>query len=203
VIFDCNVWLDVARVVGEPFSWDAFDREVARLARDPLPHPDSMKDSLRAIAVCTSGRLAGSERIEVWTSDHIVDTVEYKAVQSLTPDAEGFCGLGWNGEASSDLVEGLIGSLVDTTGGGWIGSVGTDGHPPLDHEDGRVLKACREVVNDDPLARVYCVTNDGGFLRAYAEGRLGNHTVVLSPARFVQLVRTARHTLSLRGMLSS
>lgn len=201
VVFDCNVWLDVARVVGEPFTWSAFERAVARIAKDPFPHPDRFNDSLRAVAACTSGRFAGSERIEVWTSDHIDDTVAYKASQPSVPDEDGYMGLGWSAAHAAELVDELVQTMVDLTGGDSMGGItGTEGHPPLDHEDGRVFKACRAIVDDDPLARVYCVTNDGDFLVAARDGRLGDHTIVLTPARFVQLVRAARASLSIRGM---
>ena len=67
VVFDCNIYLDAARIIGAPFSWEAFDRAVARLARLPVPHPtDKAFDSLRAMAACTSGRFAGEEVLEVW-----------------------------------------------------------------------------------------------------------------------------------------
>lgn len=108
VVFDCNIYLDIAHIVGAPFTWEAFDREAARLACEPVPHPtDRAYDSLRAVAVTQSGRFAGRGTLEVWSSEHIHKVVEDKARQSVTPDpTTGYRGLGWaskdSGSAGSE-----------------------------------------------------------------------------------------------------
>lgn len=201
IVHDCNVYLDVASIVGPPFTWAKFDAAAARLAGDPLPHPDRANDSLRAIAVCTSGRFAGNETLEVWTNAHI-DTVVYnKACASTTPDPEtGYRGLGWSDEDARSLVDELIHGLAARSNGGLLGSTFPDGNPPLDHEDGMVFGACRELASEDPLANVYCVTRDRGFIRAFEEGSLSTHSRVVSPTLIVQAVRTARTAYSTRAM---
>ena len=51
VVLDVNIYLDMARLLGDPFSWDAFDAALAVHATEPNPHPaDARIDSLRAIA---------------------------------------------------------------------------------------------------------------------------------------------------------
>ncbi|WP_426621238.1 hypothetical protein [Microbacterium sp. As-52] len=199
MIFDCNVYLDVAELLGEPFTWAAFDQKVAQLAKTPVPSTNQFEDSLRAIAVCRTGRFAGRESLEVWTSEHIDETVHAKCTHPVIAEIRtGYQGLGWSPETAQSLVSDLIHTLVETTGGDTTGAIFPDGDPPLDHEDGLVYGTCRHVVNVDALARVYCVTNDGGFLTAYNEGRLPNHTVVLSPTRFLLLVRAARAGMAAR-----
>ncbi|WP_439690449.1 hypothetical protein ACRQ4C_05810 [Curtobacterium sp. SP.BCp] len=202
VVFDCNVYLDAARLVGAPFSWNAFDQLVAREVVQPNPHPrGAAYDSVRAIAVCLSGEFAGNMPLEVWTSDHIDDTVHYKARQSTTPDPDtGHRGLGWATGDADGLLDVLIGDTTSVSNGGSLGAQRTDGDPPLDHEDGLVYGACRALVADNPNAKVYCVTNDRGFLQAYADGRLPKHTIVISPARFVALVRAARASVAANAM---
>lgn len=202
VVFDCNVYLDVAQLLGAPFSWAAFDELVAQQVAEPNPHPQGRAyDSLRAIAVCRSGQFAGSMPLEVWTSDHIDETVIYKARQSTTPDpGSGYRGLGWNRGDAETLIRELIDGITTSSNGGTLGRQAADGDPPLDHEDGLVYGACRALVADNPNAKVYCVTNDGGFIEAYRDGELPEHTIVLSPARFVALVRATRASIAATAM---
>jgi hypothetical protein len=201
-MFDCNIFLDAASLLGPPFAWDKFDAAIARTARDPLPHPkDRAYDSLRAIAVCTSGRFAGEEVVEVWTCSHVDKLVRGKAKQPANPDPmSGYRGLGWSAEEAQTLVDELIYGLVERSDGGTIGDPFPDGNPPLDHEDGKVYGACKALAWEDPLAQIYCVTRDRGFLQASQSGSLSGHTRVLSPSTFVALVRAARAQYSMRKM---
>ena len=204
VVFDCNAYLDVGRVLGSPFSWDAFNDHLAQLSKVAVPHPtDRMHDSLRAIALCTSGRFAGDEVLEVWTSAHIDKIVRGKAMQSVEPDPEtGYFGLGWSREHAQGMVSDLIGTLTEQSNGGTLGDGPTAAsNPPLDHEDGMVYGACAALAGNDPLCNVYCVTKDRGFLTAYANGELATHTRVITPSKFIGLVRTARNACSIRRML--
>ncbi|XVV11070.1 hypothetical protein ACQP2X_40470 [Actinoplanes sp. CA-131856] len=167
VVFDCNVYLDTAALLGPPFTWEKFDAAVARLSRVPVPHPsDAAADSLRAIAATTSGHFAGDESLEAWTSSHIDIIVRGKAEQRTEPDPlTGYRGLGWSRADAQTLVDELIYGVTDWSGGGSLGRCFPDGNPPLDHEDGMVYGACRQLAGEDPLAHVYCVTRDRGFLK--------------------------------------
>ena len=202
VVFDCNIYLDTASVLGEPFKWTDFDAAAARLARIPVPHPQNgAHDSLRALAACTSGRFAGDEALEVWTSSHIDTIVRGKASQPASGDpTTAPRGLGWSKEAAQGLLDDLVYGLVEMSGGGSVGDLFPDGNPPLDHEDGMVFGACRHLAREDPLAHVYCVTRDRGFVEAYAAGKLSRHSHVLTPAKFVALTRAARLHYSIRRM---
>ena len=199
VVFDVNVYLDVADLLNEPFSWDAFNKAAAAAAREPVPHSDGAVDALRAIAVCMSGIFAGLETVEVFTNDHIEDLVHAKAMQPIVPpEGTDRRGLGWSHENADALLRDLVFTVTDRSNGGLVDSTVPDGDPPLDHEDGMVYGACKTLVGLDPLANVYCVTRDRGFLAAAAAGELSGHTKVLSPAQFVALVRAARASVSLR-----
>lgn len=204
VVFDCNVYLDVARLLGPPYSWGALTGAAARTAREPVPHPsDRAYDSLRAIAVCQSGRLAGDEGLEVWTNAHIEATVRYKAQQSTTPDpGTGYRGLGWGEADAQTLIDDLIGTIIADSNGGTLGATVPDSNPPLDYEDGMVYGACRWLAGDDPLCNVYCVTRDRNFIKDRQEGRLSGHSRVLSPSAFVESVRKARTLYSVQRMRS-
>jgi len=202
VIFDCNVYLDIASVLGSPFSWRTFGTAVARLVGSPVPHPENRAhDSLRAVAACTSGRFAGEELLEVWTCDHVNRLVEVKANHPTTPHSKtGHIGLGWSATDARDLVSVLVDGLVERSGGGSIGQAFPDGNPPLDHEDGLVYGACRKLSSDDPLSEVYCVTRDRGFLLAHRDKKLSSHTRVINPSTFLALVTASRAQLSIQGM---
>lgn len=204
LVLDCNIYLDVARAVGPPFAWDRFDAIVARMAREPVPHPAGQHmDSLRVVAMCTSGVFAGDEPVEVWTNAHIERIVLGKAMQSTTPDPEtGNRGLGWSRDDAETLTGVLISDLTGWSSGGTLGSSHMpDGNPPLDHEDGMVYGACRRLAGDDPLARVYCVTRDRDFLKRYQEGELDAHSKVLTPAKLVAAMRTLRGKYAMKTMV--
>ena len=200
VVFDVNVYLDVASLVGAPFTWEKFDARAAALAQISVPHPtDPRCDSLRALAACTSGRFAGDEPLEVWTNAHIDRLVRGKAQQPSRRDpVTGRKGLGWNSVDAQTLLDELITGMITRSSGGTLGGHYPDGNPPLDHEDGMVYGACRLLVNDDLLARVYCVTRDREFLEARRSGRIADHSLVLTPAAFIALIRSARRQLSIQ-----
>lgn len=202
VVFDVNVYLDVASLVGSPFSWEAFDALAASAGSATVPHPDNQAyDSLRAIAACLSGTFAGTETVEVCTNDHIENMVHAKAQHPIQPaPGSDHRGLGWTRADAGSLLKRLVWDTVDRSNGQCVPSYTPDGHPPLDHEDGMVYGACKYIAGDDPLATVYCVTHDGGFLTAAKEGRLSGHTKVLPPWKFVALVRAARASVGLRRM---
>lgn len=194
VVFDVNIYLDVASLLGPPFTWDKFDTAIARCTHSPIPAPkDAAFDSLRAVASCLSGRLAGDETLEVFTNSHIDKLVRGKAQQSRKQNPQtGYRGLGWSPEDASTLVDVLIKGVLQRSVGGTLGATFPDGNPPLDHEDGMVYGACKHLAGEDPLCRVYCVTHDGDFIAAGKNGRLSDHSKVLSPRTFVQMVRAAR-----------
>lgn len=139
------------------------------------------------------GRLAGDELLEVWTSAHIDTLVRGKARDPATPQSrDGRRGLGWNSADAQGLIDVFIDTVIERSNGGTLGGNFPDGNPPLDHEDGMVYGACRELAREDPLCQVYCVTRDRDFIDAGKGGRLRGHTRVLHPSTFVLLVRAAR-----------
>lgn len=201
VVFDVNVYLDVAFVLGAPFSWENFDAAAASVAQVPVPHPDGAYDSLRAIAACQSGMFAGSETIEVFTNDHIEDLVHSKAQHPVVPAVgSDHKGLGWTRGHADALLEEFVWEVGNRSSGGCVPTEVPDGSPPLDHEDGMVYGACKYLAGEDPLSTVYCVTRDKGFLDAAKAGRLSGHTKVVHPAKFVGLVRSARARLGAKRM---
>ncbi|WP_213006092.1 hypothetical protein [Paractinoplanes toevensis] len=201
VVFDVNVLLDVAELLGPPFTWDKFTDMAARHSATPTPHlADRRVDSLRAIALTQSGRFAGPEMLEVWTSKHIDDLLVRKATQPRdggTPEASG---LGWSREDAEDLLQDLLYDLVfDMTGGGLVNFDGVEGHPPLDHEDACVFTTALQAADESlPPSIKYCVTRDYAFRRA---PHLSSNVLVLYPDEFVRLVQRSRQAVAMKQLL--
>lgn len=199
VVFDVNVYLDVAQLLGEPFTWYAFGERAGLEFGLPVPAPDPRIDSLRAIAYTLRGELAPGVRLEAWTSAHIDDLVELKARQpaesKLPPEERG---LGWQPDAAAALVDDFVHGLVfEETHGGTCGDLEiAQGTPPLSHEDGLVMAAAR-CAGDGEIAARYCITRDVEFREA--EG-LPNDVQVMYPNEYVAMIRQIRLLEALRGL---
>ena len=204
VVLDVNIYLEVGALLGPPFSWDKFDELIAQSGPTRRSGERQELDSLRLVAACTSGKFAGDDPLEVFTNSHIDRLVRRKAMHPAVPVAVSGSrrrGLGWNRHDAQGLVDDLIYGLVEMSNGGTLGETPTtDGHPPLDHEDGMVYGACRVLAGQDLLCKVYCVTRDKGFLDAARSGRLSGHSRVATPAAMTELIRRARLNVSLRKM---
>ncbi|WP_091708717.1 hypothetical protein [Microbacterium sp. cf046] len=183
-----NIYLDIARELGEPFTWEKFE---ATLAADP-------GDSLLAIAALRSGVMPDGCSVEVWTSDHIDYLVALKASQPTRAQDERNRGLGWSSENAQALVDELVGDLIFCTNGGSIGDVPISyGTPPLDHEDGCVYATVRDGGHEAVYYDRYCLTRDGHFLRANLPGLID----VLHPRDWVLRHRALARATAFKRML--
>lgn len=201
VVFDVNVYLDAARMVGEPFQWPNLSDKIAEHYNDPAnTKADHRMDALRCIALASSGRLAGNVMLEVWTSDHIDALVRFKAMQ---PDDEDLDdedrGLGWSEDNAEALLDDLVWKVINDSSGDSKGNVWQPrATPPLSHEDGLVYATARDADTDDVECRRIVVTSDKGFLK-----HCGGHKAyprALSTSQFVQLVRNARQAFATKQM---
>jgi hypothetical protein len=192
VVFDVNVYLDVAELLGPPFTWQKFNQAAATHQSTILRGSDRRIDSLRALALATTGRFAGPDALQVWTSAHIDGLVATKAAQPLEAAHPDDRGLGWSEDDAEDLVDDLIWTLVyDKSGGGACRNIEIPyGCPPLSHEDGIVYRSA-EQCGDDGASR-YCVTNDRHFRQAALPGAIQ----VLYPHEWILLVRKSRFAAS-------
>ncbi|MGB3762725.1 MAG: hypothetical protein WA966_05825 [Ornithinimicrobium sp.] len=198
VVFDVNVWLDIARIFGpHGFSWDAMTEFVVGHAREPVPSRTvAGLDSALAISLCRDGKFPGGAPLEVWTSPHLDDTLLHKLTQPLQASRPEDAGLGWaSPDALSFLSNGsdeLVWAMTEGTTTGEIERA--EQTPPLDHEDGKVyLSALR--AGDEPVVR-YLVTNDRGFREANLRGSVAR----LFPYEWVQLVRRSQQRVALRKL---
>ncbi|UIN30936.1 hypothetical protein [Microbacterium binotii] len=166
VVLDVNVFLDVAELVGEPFSWERFDEVQSSIQ----PHQRGAQ-SFRVIAGLRTGQRPDGRRVELWTSDHIDRLVALKAYHPRDADDERDRGLGWSRDGAQSLIDVLIADLVQWTGGGTVGDVAISyGTPPLSHEDGCVYATARDAGHADVYAERYCLTRDNHFLHARLPG---------------------------------
>jgi hypothetical protein len=191
VVYDVNVYLDVAELLGSPFSWSKFNDAAALHQSTPLRGPDRRVDSLRALALATTGRFAGPQPLQVWTSDHIDGLVATKACQPLIAEHPDDRGLGWTRAQAEDLVEDLVWDLVfGMSGGGSLDVTTSYGSPPLSHEDGLVYRTAERCGLEKTIR--YCVTNDKQFRQAELPGSID----VLYPHEWILLVRRSRFAAS-------
>lgn len=204
VVLDVNVYLDVARYMGAPFKWARMSQEAAKLRSNPHLRTQPGAPALLLAAACSSGRFAGSQPLEVWTSSHIAGYVHLKACEPAAANRRDPGGLGWTQEDADLLLTGLVDGLTSRTNGGTVGELtAPTGNPPLDHEDGMVFGAACHLGQEDLLAEVYCVTSDTGFLEDYEKGRLPGHVRVLPPERMLALLERARFLLSTKALRDS
>ncbi len=200
VVFDLNVLLDVADLLGPPFTWDKFTDAVAHHHTAPLPNaPDRRVDSLRAIAVATTGLFAGPEPLNVYTSEHLESLLVRKASQprdGVDPERRG---LGWGLPDAEDLLDDLLRDLVyDKTGGAFVEVVAVTGRPQLDHEDAKVFStALQAEYGQAPPPLRYCVTRDRKFRTAAG---LDPKVHMMYPDEFVRMVRAARSAIAFKAM---
>lgn len=189
VVLDVNIFLDVARELGEPFSWAKFE---ASLANNPSP-------SIQAVAAIRRGMLPDGSVLEVWTSDHIDRLTALKASQPTEAHDERDRGLGWSVTNAQGLIDVLVTDLIVETGGGSVGEVRISyGTPPLDHEDGCVYATVRDAGFDDiEYAERYCVTRDGQFRRAHLPGLID----VLEPHEWVLKQQALSRAQRIKNML--
>jgi hypothetical protein len=182
VILDVNVYLDAARVVGAPFTWERLEAAGVRARADGVPHRrDPGLDSVLTILACAGGQHADGRSLSVWTSDHINLMVASKAAHPTS--GVGNPGLGWLDADAQTLLEDLVWEVVIRSEGNTVGEiVSAYGDPPLDHEDGTVYATARDADDpDDGYVDRVCITRDTGFLNASLPGLIQ----VVSPSTWI------------------
>ncbi|MBM4487544.1 hypothetical protein GS471_16805 [Rhodococcus hoagii] len=192
VVFDINVYLDAARVLGPPIEWEEFLRRGKQLSAGQIPTYDrSGKDSVAALFHATTGVFAEPERLSVWTSNHIENGIFLKATQPTDAAHADDRGLGWSEADATTILANLHDELVWACGNG--DSVAADipyGPPQLGREDGLVLRTALEA--GEPWDIKYCVTKDRNFRTV---GDPDGKVVVLQPHQWVRMVRDSRRAV--------
>ncbi|MDH6279553.1 hypothetical protein [Prescottella agglutinans] len=190
VVFDVNIYVDLARLIAQPLSWKKLEDAASDHWNAPLPHPDDAAiDSLRALLLSATGEVGTGEPLEVWTSAHI-DRLVIDKVRERIVDLDG---KSWSHDEALNFHDELVNTLVyDRTNGGSVGEVLDPlNNPPLDHEDGCVMRTA-EAAGDVVESPRYCVTRDVFFRNAFRDGQLEPSVQVLFPHEWVKALRWAR-----------
>jgi hypothetical protein len=190
VVFDVNIYLDVAELLGVPVSWASLQQKMAQVAGCIVPWiEDERVDSLKAISYASRGHVIPGEPLEVWSSDHIDETVFWKATQAPNSGAPEDSGLGWSDADATTLLERLVRDLVyDKTNGGGVEVTKPHSWSAVSHEDGQVYETAYRAGDFEGSPRI-CVTRDNDFREAapYLSARVD----IMYPWEFVQYLQRA------------
>ena len=181
VIFDLNVYLDIARLIEEPFNETKLRTMVLRYKPD-ISKPNRKLDAAAAVLLSSTGNLAGQQRLQVWSSTWIERGVENVAKR---PKSE--VGLEWNESTAKGLRNDLIMTLaVGKSNGQSLREERYVSYSPLSDDDSSVFHTARQALNFCSAA--YCVTSDTDFIRDAPN--MG--VKMMTPGQLVELIRRAR-----------
>lgn len=138
VVFDINVYLRIAEVLGKDRC--TLERLVGEAKNTPLGLSNPTRHQAATITVAWSlgRRFVNGSDMRVFASTWIESGVRHLAGSSpWGPDK----GLGWTLEQADRIVTKFLIPLQRHTGGGTVGDVEPLGRPPLSRDDGQVLAA--------------------------------------------------------------
>lgn len=188
VVFDCNIYLDVA----DAFRTGLDLENLLFLSQD---HANRLsppaKYSVDALIRASTGRVANDIRLVTFTSEHILLTSLHKAqLPDLPHLPDEQRGLGLDTKQVDDLEHNLIRKLVAQSTGALIpeAEYSVEQSPPLDHEDGRVYGLCKFLATHVHSGAIYLVTQDAKFVAASRRFPASNIQVV-PPQQFLDRCR--------------
>ena len=171
VIFDCNIYIDVAEALG-------FDASLANL-RNFRTASRPLQAEIDAFQCVLAGKF-GPYDLKLGSSLHIKDTVQHEL--SRLPE--------WSESSAKSFLDQFHENLVDIMLTGFIGE---EHVPPLDHEDGVVFGTCHEIRNTPGIVQTILVTRDKQFADSFKD--VPSHTTVLHPIGFMKLCDAAQRML--------
>lgn len=191
VVPDVNIYLSVAAELGAGFTLKQFNNRVEQsLFKD--------MDVFALFASLLQSFPDGSP-IEVWSGWHIVETAMYKATQPVSGEDEEDRGYGWE-EQDSVCISSLIADLTKRTGGGITQRNGAYRNPPLDYEDGCVMRCVADSHPNTVLCHKFCITADTDMIKDMKNDRTAK---VMSIQDWLFMIRKARAAKTLREMANS
>lgn len=187
VVFDVNIYLDVARWVGPPYSNQKLQIKLLQHRQDPSTPVEVKIQSAKLASLCSSGVFAGNQKLQVWTSDWINNVAVRVAMRS-----RGEKGLGWS-ETNAELIRTdlIHGTVVGPSNGFLLNSDKTAKFEDLDWDDAQVLTTALQARVLSPSSTTICVTNDKAFRNTNS---CGDVTMLTSP-EFLSLITAARQAL--------
>jgi hypothetical protein len=184
VVPDVNIYLTVARLLGPGFTPQDFMMKV-REARNPSRPIDVFTLFASLLQPYPDGA-----SIQISSGTHILGTAAWKAQQPTAASTDEDSGLGWKPEDIHRITD-IICDLVDTTDGEMIDLNGTFMHPPLDYEDGCVMRCAFDARKDQALFRRFCITYDRQMT---AKMKTCHQVTVCSPEEWCRRIRVANAT---------
>lgn len=182
VVLDVNIYLTVARELGPNFSQTTLTE---RITQAP---PVSTSSGVFPMLQTLMHSYPDGAPIEIHSGRHIIDTALYKAEQPKFGRTPEDAGLGWDRNDIGCIAQ-TISNLVKTTGGQILSKSGTFMAPPLDYEDGCVMKCALDARGGGALFRRYCITYDRQMTFKMAQC---HQVTVCSPENWCIRVRAAR-----------
>ncbi len=181
VVFDHNIYLDIARLVDEPYNEMKMRSAVMGHRPDP-DNPSQLLDAAAAVLLASKGILSGRQRMQIWSSEWIERGVENAAKRSVADD-----GLGWQTASAASLRQELITNFaVIKTNGNSLSVVKDISYPNLSDDDASVFHTARQALA--LCSKSYCVTSDRRFRLNAPNLGVG----MLAPAQFVAMIKSAR-----------
>ncbi len=186
-VFDMNIYLNVARLVGEPYSRNKLHNRLITPIVNPNERLKQIIDSAKLVAVVNSGVFAGNQPLEVWTSDWIV-----KGSINVANRSVGANGLGWNLPNAQALgTELIFGTVVSPSRGSQLPTDKKVKFDDLSPDDSQVLNTALQARALNPGSDVICVTNDGPFRNT----AWNEDVIMMTSNELLTLITTARKAL--------
>lgn len=195
VVPDVNVYLTAAKELGPGFTMNKLQDKL----RDAKAKRNE-NDVFCTFASLLENFPDGSP-IEICSGNHILETVAYKARQPKAPGAAEDSGLGWRFEETQPIIE-MIYSLVKSTNGTIMPRNGVCLNPPLDYEDGSVMKCLADVHPESTLYQRICLTYDKKMIRALEPRKqdMIPPMKLMTPEQWCRKVRAARFRILAKTM---
>ena len=186
-VFDINVYLNVARLVGEPYSKIMLHTRLIKPTHDPSERLKLIIESAKLVAVTTSGVFAGNQSLQIWTSDWIVKGTINVAKRPVSDK-----GLGW-GLANAQALEAdlIFGTAVGPSNGLQLPTNKSAKFDGLSSDDAQVLSTALEALSQNPSSQVICVTNDTAFRNTTWNGGV----LMMTSGEFLTLITASRKAL--------
>ncbi|GAA1002050.1 PIN domain-containing protein [Tsukamurella strandjordii] len=188
-VFDINVWLNVADLLGTNAVQSDRERLDRAVAQRPIPDREQPQmDDYRVWRMAASGLFTPSLTAIVYISRSMIKTLYTKLTQPESGPTAETAGLGWTRDEARDFISDAVMSFARLPEhDGFqepISAVRGGTHQPaLDHEDGMVLACALQV------GAHFLVTSDSDFNAVRGDRRWKNTLAIVTPGMLTALQR--------------
>ena len=174
---------------GDSFDLDELKQE---LKNAQLEDSKRFKEAARAVLLAGKGSTPFLEPIYIYSSDHIIGTIERKARQSRHANRSEDQGLGLGKAVVTEILDNFLIFLTRETGGRVVAfsEQTADKTPPLDFEDGMVFGLCNRLRGEDARNLVWCLTFDKRFVEDAKTFGDSSNIRVCPPKHFVSFINS-------------